>query len=338
MSTHITRAIILAGGQGSRLRPLTDWRPKPLLPVANVPMLEHIIQRMCDAGIKKIALATGYKAAAFQELIGDGKQFGVEIKHIEENEPLGSGGAIRFVAEQLPEYSQEPFVVSTADVLNDVNLESALQFHRQKSAAATIVCARVVNPEGFGICEMDEDGRLQKFLEKPKPHETSSRWANIALWILEPQLLQCLPQSFNRVEEELFPQLIRESAAVYAFCHEGYWLDVGTRERYLQAQQDTLQGCFSCEMRGKNTCEYSYGSTTSLIENNVKIAPDVTLENSVIAEGVCIETGARIENSVLLEGANIGANTVIFNSVVGPEMQIASGQEIMDSMLYSSRR
>ncbi len=350
----VTRAIILAGGEGMRLRPMTDHFPKPLARVANKPLLEHIIFGLQRQGIENITLATGYKAECLEDHFGDGAPYGVALRYIVEPYSLGSGGAIRNVCEQCPEYSQGTFVVSSADVLHDADLSAALQLHRDKGALATIVCCEVDNPQDVGICEVQDDGRVSAFYEKPPPGVTDSRWANIALWIFEPQVVSMIEAGkFTRVEDELFPQLLREGAPLYAYRHRGYWLDVGTMPRYLQAQRDALAGRFPHERHGRLTCEYSHEEQKSgnlghdgpslprrsspgrsLLGNGCVIACSATVVRSVLGDTVRVDQNAVVEDCVLYDGAAIGAGAVVRHAVVGPNACVPDGAVVEDQMHF----
>lgn len=345
----VIRAIILAGGQGTRLRPMTDVVPKPLARVANRPLLEHIIFGLHQQGIQSIALATGYKAEALEEYFGDGARHGVAFRYIAEPYSLGSGGAIRNVYEQCPEYSQGTFLVASADVLHDADLGAALELHRERGALVTIVCCEADNPQDVGICEVQSDGRINAFHEKPPPGVTNSRWANIALWIFEPQVVPLIEAGkFTRVEDELFPQLLREGAPFYAYRHRGYWLDVGTMPRYLQAQRDALAGRFPHETQGRITSEYSHASQKSgnladdepslpkcsLLGNGCVIARSATVVRSVLGDAVSVAEKAAVEDSVLYDGAAVGAGAVLRRAIVGPNSCVPDGAHIEDQMHF----
>jgi NDP-sugar pyrophosphorylase family protein len=348
----VTRAIILAGGEGTRLRPLTDVIPKPLARVANKPLLEHIIFGLQRQGIENITLATGYKAEALEEHFGDGALYGVALKYIAESYSLGSGGAIRNVCEQCPEYSEDTFLIASADVLHDADLAAALKLHQDKRALATIVCCEVDNPQDVGICEVQSDGRVSAFFEKPPRGVTNSRWANIALWIFEPQIVSMIEAGkFTRVEDDLFPQLLRAGAPLYAYRHRGYWLDVGTMPRYLQAQRDALAGRFPHKRHGRLTSEYSQGSQKSgnlvgdepslprrssprrsLLGNGCVIARSATVTCSVLGDAVRVDDNAVVEDSVLHDDAVIGAGAIIRRAVVGPNACVPDGAHVEGQM------
>ncbi len=287
MENTLQNAVILAGGQGTRLRPMTDAFPKPLAQVANKPLLEHIVFGLSQQGISQIALATGYKADAIENYFGAGGALGVEIQYFVEHQPLGSGGALRNVCDQSPGFCAGTFLIANADVLNDVDLGAALRLHREKGALATLMCCEVDNPQEFGICEIEDDGRITAFYEKPQPGVTASRWANLALWIFEPQLVPMIAAGqFSMIEDDLFPQLLQGGAPLYAYRHPGYWLDVGTHARYLQAQRDALAGRFPCSLAGRIT--------------GVDGAPEQHDEAaSLLADDCAVEDSARVTRSVV---------------------------------------
>ena len=339
----IIRAIILAGGEGTRLRPMTDHFPKPLARVANKPMLEHIIYGLRQSGIAQIALATGYKANAIEEYFGDGARCDVHLQYVLEPFPLGSGGAIANVCTQINEYSQNTFVVASADVLHNADMNAALKLHRERGALITIVCSEVANPQDVGICEIESDGRIAAFYEKPAPGITDSRWANIALWIFEPQVLKEIPTGkFTRVEDELFVHLLREGAPLYAYRHEGYWLDVGTAPRYLQAQRDALGQRFPHHAHGSLINEYSVKAKSgnpracepSLLGNDCAIAKTALLRSCVLGDGVQIGEGAILENCMIYDGAVIGAEAELKRAVVGPNVVVPDGAHLEDVMSF----
>jgi mannose-1-phosphate guanylyltransferase/phosphomannomutase len=360
MSRHtLTKAIILAGGEGTRLRPMTRVIPKPLARVANKPLLEHIIFGLHQQGIQSVALATGYKAETIEEHFGDGARHGIALKYVIEPYSLGSGGAVRNVYEQCPEYSQGTFTVASADVLHNVDLSAVLKSHRASGAVVTIVCCEVDHPQDVGICEVQDDGRISAFYEKPAPGVTNSHWANIALWIFEPQVVSMIETGkFTRVEDDLFPQLLRDGAPLYAYRHHGYWLDVGTMSRYLQAQHDALAGRFPHEIEGRITGEYSHAeqksgnlpgdepslpqlslpesslSELSLVGDGCCIARSATLVRSVLGDAVHVARNAVVENSVLYDGALAGAGAILRRSVIGPNVRVPDGAHLEDQMLF----
>jgi NDP-sugar pyrophosphorylase family protein len=311
-------------------------------------MLEHIIFGLRQQGIERVALATGYKAESIEEYFGDGARCGVALEYFVEPHPLGSGGAVRNVCDQAPAYAQSTFIIASADVLHNADLGAAIEFHRATGAVATLICCEVDNPHEVGICEVEEDGRITAFYEKPGPGVTESRWANIALWIFEPHLVSMVePGVFTMVEDDLFQQLLRDGAPLYAYRHRGYWLDVGTVPRYLQAQQDTLTGCFPHEAQGRVTFEYSRevaqsgqksgnlgAHEPSLLGNNCIVDKTATLSHSVLGHDVRVEAGATLRDCVVYDGASVGAGAVLQRSVIGPKVQVPPGARLEDEMLF----
>jgi len=328
-------AIILAGGIGQRLRPMTDHFPKPLARIAERPLLEHVLHGLHAGGIDSAALATGYKAGQIEACFGRGEAAGIELRYILENEPLGSGGAVRNVADRLPELVRETFVVATADVLHSVDFGAAFEFHRATGALATIVCGRTENPEGLGILEIEDDGRVARFHEKPAPGVTDSRWGNLALWIFEPAVLEYLASGPSSIETELFPRLLELGLPLMAYRHPGYWLDVGTLPRYLQAQTDALLGRFprDLKLRGGDRMEVD---PPVLIAADCEVAADASLVNAVLGHGSRIEAGAQIRDSVLYAGAQIGSGASLQRCVVGPGYQVPAGSKWENTMLFES--
>lgn len=334
-------AIILAGGQGTRLRPMTDAFPKPLAQVANKPLLEHIVFGLREQGISQVALATGYKADAIESYFGAGGALGVDIQYFVEHQPLGSGGALRNVCDQQQEFCAETFLIANADVLNDVDLGAALRLHREKGALATLVCCEVDNPQEFGICEIEDDGRITAFYEKPRPGVTASRWANLALWIFEPQLVPMIEAGhFTMIEDDLFPQLLRDGAPLYAYRHPGYWLDVGTHTRYLQAQRDALAGRFPCQLQGRiigaDGAPEQQSEDASLLAQSSTVEEGAQVTRSVIGHSARVAANATVEDSVVYEGASVGAGAVMRRCVLGPRSHITDGVTCEDGMLFDA--
>jgi NDP-sugar pyrophosphorylase family protein len=248
------------------------------------------------------------------------------------------------VFERCPEYSQGTFLVASADVLHNADIDAALRLHRQRGAIATVVCCEVANPQDVGICEVQSNGRISAFYEKPALGVTISRWANIALWIFEPQVVSMIEAGkFTRVEDDLFPRLLREGAPLYAYRHCGYWLDVGTMPRYLQAQRDALAGRFPHKREGHITSEYSHreqksgnllDDEPSLLGNSCHIAGSATVACSTLGNAVHIAENAVVQDSVIYDGVVVGKGAVLRRSIVGPNVCIAIGSVLEDQMQF----
>ncbi|HEX8833368.1 MAG TPA: NDP-sugar synthase [Abditibacteriaceae bacterium] len=329
-------AILLAGGEGVRLRPLTDSMPKPLAPVGNAPMMAQILHGLKQQHFKRVALATGYKADLIQDELGDGARCGITLRHIPECQPLGSAGALRNVCAGLPRWNHHTLLVAGADILHDIQWDAVLQTHRASQALVTMICVEVDNQQGFGICELTDDDRVTAFYEKPPPGVTDSRWANAALWLFEPQAIaQIAPRGFSMIETDLLPRLVAQGE-VSAHRHRGYWLDVGTPERYLQANLDALDARFSI-LPGANETEKSNEKANwtppFLIGPNCDIADDAHICRSVIGANVTIGARAILDECVILDGATIGADAVLRRCVVGGRNPVAAGASLLDTII-----
>lgn len=314
-STVEIGAVLLAGGEGMRLRPLTARLPKPLLPVGNAPLVAQVLYGLAQGGIAHAALATGYKAAEMQATLGAQCE-GVALQHIVECEPLGSGGALRHVVSQC-EVGEELWVAG-ADILHSVDVAAALRFHRaarERGALVTIISVEVEDTTGFGICERDDEGRVVRFLEKPAPGVTNSRLANSALWIFSREALALLPEGVSSVEHDLFP-LLASRGALWTWPHHGFWLDCGTPERLIEANVAALEQRFPTRLHGTR-------EDTSLSDKNCVVAADATLARCVLGSGVVVESGARLENCVVLENAIIGADAELSACIIERGARIA---------------
>src|SRR5256885_912616 len=227
------RAIVLAGGEGTRLRPLTWTTPKPLLPIVNRPFLEHQLSWLAGHGVTEVILSLGYRSDAFA-----GRSFSaLALQVAVEPEPLGTAGAIRFAAEAGRVTGR--FLVCNGDVLTDLDVSALVRFHEERAAEATIALTRVEDPSAFGVVPTDEDGRVQRFVEKPPPGEAPTDWINAGTYVLEPSVLDDIPSGRAvSIERETFPGLLARGGKLYALPSPAYWLDIGTPAKYLEANTD----------------------------------------------------------------------------------------------------
>jgi mannose-1-phosphate guanylyltransferase len=325
LSTQLT-AVLLAGGIGQRLQPLTAQTPKALLPVANLPMLGQILHGLASSGVEQAALGTGHLADQISATLGDGSEYGIALRHVPEQSPLGSGGAVRHVVESLESTSAElapTFWIAGADILHDVDIAAALEAHQRTGALVTVLCVEVPAPTDFGICEFAADGQMTAFYEKPAPGVTASRWANTALWIFDRAAIAMLPAEPSSIEKEFFPWLLAQGLPIYAYRHSGYWLDCGTPERYRQAQRDALAGRFPARING--TRSQSLKQCASLLGHDCKIAESAQLHRCTLGNAVSIGTGASLEDCVLLEGAHVGAHSHLRHCIIGAHHFVEAG-------------
>jgi mannose-1-phosphate guanylyltransferase len=332
------KAIVLLGGQGTRLRPLTYTTPKQLLPVAEVPMLERVLAHLCAHGVDEAILSLGYRPDAFIAAYPQHLAAGVRLDYAVEPEPLDTAGAIAFAAGHAG--IDETFIVVNGDVLTDVDTSALVAFHRSHGARATIHLKAVDDPSRFGVVPTDAEGRVIEFVEKPPPDLVPTNMINAGTYVLEPEVLDLIPANRRvSVERETFPELAAQGA-VYALASDAYWLDTGTPEAYLQANADLVDGS-----RGSppapGALQVSVGvwmlgapivrghvEPSSLLGPGAEVAHDATVINSVLGTRSVVERGAHVENSVLLSGARVGAVARVSGSILGHNCVVAEGCEL----------
>jgi NDP-sugar pyrophosphorylase family protein len=315
------QALILAGGKGTRLRPLTIHTPKPVVPIVNRPFLLYQIDLLKRAGIKDIVLSLSYQPGRIEEILADGQDYGVRIRYALETSPLGTAGAYRNAAEFL----RETTVVFNGDILTSLDLNAAIALHRARGAAATIVLAPVENPALYGLVETDPEGRVRSFREKPKPEEITVKTINAGVYILEPQILEHIPPGeIFSFEYQLFPALLAANAPFYAYVWEGYWIDIGTPSRYLRAHRDLLAGRFNGHRPARPVPAPYTGEgepprvdATSVVDPSCVLKAGVEIVDSVLGPNCMIEERARIEGSVLWAGTRVGQASIVRQTLVG---------------------
>jgi mannose-1-phosphate guanylyltransferase / phosphomannomutase len=337
------KAVIMAGGFGTRLRPLTMNIPKPMVPVMNKPMMHHIVDLLRDHGINEIVSTLFFQPDAIINYFGDGSKFNVTMHHIQATEDYGTAGSVKYAQE----YLDERFIIISGDVLTDIDISSAIRYHEEKESLATIVLTHAVNPLQYGIVITDDDGRIVRFLEKPSWGEVFSDTINTGIYILEPEVLDMMPPKEERdFSNDIFPQLLREKKRLFGYIADGYWRDIGNLNEYQEAHLDALRGDVKVPylkspggvMTGKNTTIQTekknlHGSI--VLGDTVQVHKDVRLSNVVIGNNCVIEHDAAITNSVLWDNAYIGPNTRISSSVIGSRTSIGEGAVIDDNVFIS---
>jgi len=315
----MTVGILLVGGFGTRLLPLTNKTPKPMLPIANLPVTEHQLLAAKAAGITKVVLATAYLAETFTPYFGDGSKWGIELKYALESEPLGTGGAIRNAAELiLSEISEnEPIAVFNGDVLSRHDLAAQIKLHQSSSAAATLHLVNVEDARPYGCVPFDESGRVTDFLEKMENPITNT--INAGCYVFSPKVIKEIELGkVVSVEREIFPELLKRGRVVQAFVDNSYWLDMGTPKALLKGSQDYVGNREFIVGENSNISTSTKISGASAIGNNVTIGANVKISASIIRDGVTIAEGCKLEN-VFVE-----ANTTV------PEKTQASGAYLAD--------
>ena len=306
-------AVVLVGGFGTRLRPLTLHTPKQMLPIVDRPMIEWVVAALADHGIDKAVLSLGYRPDAFQAAYPDGECAGVALHYAVEPEPLDTAGAIRFAA--LDAGIDERFIVCNGDILTDVDVTRLLAFHERAGAAATIALHRVDDPSRYGVVPTDADGRVEAFVEKPPPGEAPTDRINAGTYVLEPEVLDRIPGGRKvSIERETFPQLVADRS-LYALDDGGvYWVDAGTPQAYLAAQLDLLDGCRHAKVDG--------------LAASASIAASATVERSVVRPGAVVHDAAVLHDAVVLDGAVIGEGARVEYAIVGPRAVVGAGAVI----------
>jgi mannose-1-phosphate guanylyltransferase len=310
------RAVVLVGGFGTRLRPLTLTTPKPMLPVGHVPIIERLVDNLSKGGVTEVTLALGFKPEPFVEAFPSGECNGVALRYAVEPEPLDTAGAIRFAAD----FSgiDDTFVVANGDVLTDLDIAALIDFHRGKSAEATIHLIGVEDPSAFGVVATDEHGRVERFVEKPAPGTAPSNQINGGTYVLEPSVLQRIPARRKvSIERVVFPEVVA-GGRLYAMATDDYWIDAGNPALYLQANLDLLDGT-----RRHHPCVG--------VHRDADVDPTASVTGSIVAATATIGAQATVTGSVLLPGAVIGDRAVVTNSVIMG--RIGEGASVTDSVL-----
>lgn len=334
-----TDAVILVGGKGTRLRPLTVSTPKPMLPTAGVPFLSHLLARIKAAGITHVVLGTSFKAEVFEDYFGDGADLGLEIEYVVEDKPLGTGGGIRNVYDKL---RANTVMVFNGDVLGGTDLGGILDAHHAKNADLTMHLVRVPDPRAFGCVPTDAEGRVSAFLEKTEDAPTDQ--INAGCYVFRRELIGEIPADrVVSVERETFPRLLEEGRRVFGYVDNAYWRDMGTPSDFVRGSSDLVRGiapspllegktgeCLVDESAGVSDGALLLGGT--VIGRGTEIGAGCRLDDTVVFDGVTIEPGAVIEDSIIGHGARIGANARITGCVIGEGAEIGARCELRDGM------
>jgi NDP-sugar pyrophosphorylase family protein len=336
------QALILAGGKGTRLRPLTVYTPKPVVPLVNRPFLLYQLEILRNAGITDITLSLSYQPDKIQHILGNGSDFGVNLSYITEPSPMGTGGAYKFAADAL----RETTIVFNGDILTNVDMGRIIDFHSSRSAAATIALVPVEDPSRYGLVELGDDDSVQRFVEKPKADELDSVKANTinaGIYVLEPTILDIIAKDTNRsFEYDVFPDILDRKLPFYGYVmNDDYWLDIGTPASYLKAHQDFLDGAidgFELERpRVSDVATRAEVDKASVIGENCTIKPGARITRSVIGPGVHVEEKAVIENSVIWAHTRISSAAEIRQSIIGRSCHIGRNAIVGDGAVLGDK-
>jgi NDP-sugar pyrophosphorylase family protein len=316
------KALILAGGEGTRLRPLTLAMPKPVVPVVNVPFLRYQLELLHKHGVNEVILSLGYQPQKIEAVLGDGSGIGMKIHYVVEQSPLGTGGAYKNAEALL----DGPTIVFNGDILCDLDLTAVLRQHHSHHATATLVLTRVQNPSAYGLVETTDNGRITRFLEKPSADEITCNTINAGTYILEPEVLKAIPKGENySFERGVFPGLLRDQRPVYAYVSEGYWIDIGTPQKYMQVHQDILHRRFCPPM--------SPVATVPTIAATARVD-----QNSQFAPGVLVGEVAKVQSSSLGEACSVGSNAIVESCVLWPGVSVGDNARLVGCIIGSNCR
>jgi mannose-1-phosphate guanylyltransferase len=342
------KAILLAGGQGTRLRPLTLNTPKPVVPIFDRPFLTYQIDLIKQVPeIDEVVLSLNYQPEAIAAVFGDGSALGTRLRYIVEPEPLGTAGGIKFASRGL----DGPIVVFNGDVLTSIDLGAVIRLHRERRARATIVLTPVENPSAFGLVETDSQQNIRRFLEKPKPEEITTNRINAGIYVLEPETFDRIPDGVSwSIERKYFPSLIERAETFLAFDYQGYWIDIGTPQKYLQVHQDILAGRFLAapfrDQAAPRACvspsaRVDPGAT---VESPCFVGDDVVVEAgarvgalSVIGHGARIEAGASLDGAIVWPGSVIGPGAAVRGSIVGRDCRLGAHSVVEGGAVLGDR-
>ena len=320
------KAVVMAGGEGSRLRPLTSGVPKPLVPVVGKPVMEHILRLLKKHGITDVVVTLQYLGSAIRDYFGDGSDFGVDITYVVEDSPLGTAGSVK----NAQEFLDEPFIVISGDALTDIDLTRVMQFHEEKGAAATIVLTSVPNPLEYGVVITNPDGTINRFLEKPSWGEVFSDQVNTGIYIIEPTVLDMMPPAtVVDWSSDVFPKMLASAMPLYGFLAPGYWCDIGNIQTYYQANWDALEGRVDVEIAG----ERRHGNVW--IGEDVEIGYDVRINGPAYIGNECkLKAGVFINGPACVGNFSvIDENTKVSNSIIWTYSYIGENSRLRQAIV-----
>ena len=328
------QAVILAGGEGTRLRPLTSTVPKPVVPLVDRPFIAYMLEWLRGHGVDDVVMSCGFLASGVRNVIGDGGEYGVRLRYVEEPRPLGTGGAVKFAEDLL----EERFLMLNGDVLTDLDLSAQIAMHEEKGARCTLALIGVEDPSAYGLVRRHEDGSVKEFLEKPSPDQVDTNLISAGAYVMERDVLSLIPRDTNcSIEREVFPRLVGDG--LFGFAGEGYWLDIGTPQRYLQATFDILERNVHTAVGDR--LDGSFLAMADGVQANGRVVPPALVEHgvsiaagarigslAVLGSGVTVGPRTTIEQAVVLQGASVGADCRLSNCIVGAGVTIGDGTHV----------
>jgi mannose-1-phosphate guanylyltransferase len=330
------QAVILVGGEGTRLRPLTSTVPKPVVPLVDRPFISYMLQWLCHHGIDDVIMSCGFLAAGVRNVLGDGSAYGIKLRFVEEPDPRGTAGALKFAESML----DERFLMLNGDVLTDIDVSAQIAQHERSGAAATLALVPVEDPSAYGLVHLHSDHAVRDFVEKPSPDAIDTNLISAGAYVLERGILDLVAPGRNvSIEREVWPQLIGQG--LYGFPSNSYWLDIGTPARYLQATFDILEGNVDTAVRerlGEAYMSVSAGAQVlgraippAVIESGASVAAGAHVGSLVVlGHDVRIGAGSIVERSVILNGSQIGENCVLRDCIVAGGCRVGAGTHLFE--------
>jgi NDP-sugar pyrophosphorylase family protein len=342
------KAILLAGGKGTRLRPLTMHTPKPIVPIFNRPFLHYQLDLLRQVPeIDEVILSLNYQPRRIEDVFGDGSSAGIKIRYVVEPSPLGTGGAVRYAGESLT----ESVVVFNGDVLTQIDLAAVIQLHRARRAKATIVLTPVENPTAYGLVETDRDGNVRRFLEKPTADQITCDTINAGIYVLEPDTFERIPKDTAwSIERSYFPSLVERGETFVAHVYRGYWIDIGTPDKYAQVHRDIMDGRYQAPPFAGAAAAQVWTAP------DVRIDPGVTLDGpAFLDEGVVVKAGAHIgpyavlgrqchveeeaavRHSIVWANGRIGREAVVDGAILGRHCHVGRAARVTDGTVLGDK-
>jgi mannose-1-phosphate guanylyltransferase len=330
------QAVILVGGEGTRLRPLTSTVPKPVVPLVDRPFISYMLEWLCAHGIDDVIMSCGFLATSVRNVLGDGSAYGIRLRFVEEPDPRGTAGALKFAESLL----DERFLMLNGDVLTDIDLTEQMAQHERTGAKATLALVPVEDPSAYGLVCLDGDRAVKDFIEKPSSDRIDTNLISAGAYVLERDILELVPSGRNvSIEREVWPRLI--GAGLYGYPSDSYWLDIGTPARYLQGTFDILEGNVQTAVRERLGDGYMSVSADALVSGRA-IPPAVIEAGAAVAEGahvgslvvlghdVKIGAGSTVERAVILNGTEIGENCTLRDCIVAAGCRVGAGTHIQE--------
>ncbi|GAB2776838.1 mannose-1-phosphate guanylyltransferase [Streptomyces daliensis] len=341
----MTEAILLVGGKGTRLRPLTVNTPKPMVPAAGVPFLTHQLARARAAGVEHVVMATSYLAEVFEPYFGDGSQLGLHLEYVTEDEPLGTGGAIRNVASRLHSAPGDPVLIFNGDILTGLDIRALVDTHTGSGADVSLHLTRVDDPRAYGLVPTDDDGRVTAFLEKPQtPEEIVTDQINAGAYVFDRAVIDSIPLGRPvSVERETFPGLLSDGAHLQGMVDSTYWLDLGTPQAFVRGSADLVLGrAPSPAVPGRCGDRLVLGTADvapdakltggTVVGARAVVGSGARIDGSTVLDGAVVESGAEIRDSLIGAEARIGAGAVLDGAVIGDGAHVGEGNELRDGI------